>query len=108
MSAGAAAVPTGAEEGAEADVAAEEGATEAGFKRAAISTTDQRRWGSRCKQWRTISRKGAGRVSGTMGSGAAGPAEAGRCCVKDSMSVMPSDQMSPAGEMIPLATSGAS
>ena len=106
MSAGAAAVPTCAEEGAEADVAAEpEAATEAGFKRAAISTTVQRRWGSRCKQWRTISRKSAGKVSGTMGSG---PAEAGRCCVKDSMSVMPSDQMSPAGEMIPFAASGAS
>ena len=50
-SAGAAAVPTCADEGAEAGVAAEaKGATELGFKRAAISTTVQRRWGSRCKQ----------------------------------------------------------
>lgn len=109
LSAGATAVATCAEDGAEAAVAAEtDGATEPGFRRAAISTTVQRRWGSRCKQRRTISRKRAGKVSGTTGSCGTVLVEAGRCCVRASMSVMPSDQMSPAGEMIPFAISGAS
>ena len=108
ISAGAAAVATCAD-GAEAGAAAEaEVATEPGFRRAAISTTVQRRWGSRCTQWRTISRKRAGKVSGTTGSCVAEPVKAGRCCVRASTSVIPSDQMSPAGEMIPFAISGAS
>src|ERR1700687_4357383 len=79
MIAGASAAATCAGEGAEAGFApeAEGAAAEPGFRRAAISTTVQRRCGSRCKQWRTMSRKRAGKVSGTRGSCAAEPVEAG-------------------------------
>ena len=107
--AGAAVAGRGAVDGAWGGFAADaEGGMEPGFKRAAISTTVQRRWGSRCKQWRAMSRKTAGRVSGTSGSCTVEPAEAGRCCVRASTRVTPSDQMSPAGEIIPFATSGES
>src|SRR6266849_1262105 len=104
-----AAAATGAGDDAVAGCAADaDGAAERGLRRPAISTTVQRFCGSRCRQLRAISRKTAGKVSGTMGSCRGEGSATGRRWVNASTRVMPSDQMSPAGVMMPLAASGGS
>src|SRR6266478_6276508 len=104
-----AAAATGAGDGSAAGCAADaEGATERGSRRAAISTTVQRFCGSRCRQCRVISRKTAGKVSGTTGSCRGEGSATGRRWVKASTRVMPNDQMSPAAVIAPLAASGGS
>src|SRR6185312_7106669 len=78
----------------------------------AIRSTVHRRRGSERKQLRTISWNGSGMEAGTAGSSCVGlPVAAGAdgsFCVSASDKSIPTDQTSPAGEVIMVAISGGS
>src|SRR5271165_6434527 len=73
-----------------------------------VQVVDHRRPGSQLKQCFAMSSNGCGMFSGNSGSFAVVLCHVGKRFVSASTSVIPSDQISPLGDIAPLIFSGAS